>query len=297
MKGILLAGGSGTRLHPLTIGTSKQLLPVYNKPMVYYPLSMLMLAGIREILIISTPRDLPQFERFLKDGSQWGISLSYAEQAEPRGIAEALIIGEEFIEDQPVCLILGDNIFYGTTLPERLRKGEELSDGAIIFAYHVKDPKTYAVVTFEKIPPQSVLALSLEEKPETPKSDYAVPGLYFYDNQAVEYAKNLKPSKRGELEITDLNKVYLENKKLFVEVLGRGTAWLDAGTHQSLLQAAQFIQTVEDRQGMMISCPEEISYRMGFVSKDEFSAHIKTLAKNGYRKYLEDLLNEEILGY
>ncbi len=295
MRGILLAGGSGTRLHPLTIGISKQLLPVYNKPMIYYPLSMLMLAGIREILIISTPRDLPQFRRFLKDGSQWGLSFSYAEQTEPRGIAEALIIGEKFIEDQPVCLILGDNIFYGTTLPERLRKGRELTDGAIIYAYHVKDPKAYAVVTFEGIPPQTGLALTLEEKPESPNSDYAVPGLYFYDNQAVGFAKNLEPSKRGELEITDLNRVYLENKKLFVEVLGRGTAWLDAGTHQSLLQAGQFIQTVEDRQGMMISCPEEIAYRMGFVSKDKFSAHLKTLAQNGYRKYLEDLLNEEII--
>jgi glucose-1-phosphate thymidylyltransferase len=294
MKGILLAGGTGTRLHPLTIGLSKQLLPVYNKPMIYYPLSMLMLAGIREILIISTPRDLPHFQRFLKDGNQWGLSFSYKEQPEPRGIAESLIIGEEFIGGKPVCLILGDNIFYGTTLPERLRKGAKVTDGAIIFAYQVKNPQAYAVITFKGIPPQSGKALTLEEKPASPKSDYAVPGLYFYDNQAVDYVRQLKPSERGELEITDLNKIYLENEKLYVEVLGRGTAWLDAGTHQSLLQAAQFIQTVEERQGMMISCPEEIAYRMGFVTKDEFALLVNNLPQNGYRIYLEALLREVI---
>jgi glucose-1-phosphate thymidylyltransferase len=282
MKGIILAGGSGTRLNPLTLGMSKQLLPIYNKPMIYYPLSMLMLAGIREILIISTPRDLPNFQRFLKDGSQWGISFEYKEQLEPKGIAEALIIGEEFINNQPHCLILGDNIFYGTTLPERLRNGAKLTNGAIVFAYKVRDPRSYA------------RAVSLEEKPKSPRSDYAVPGLYFYDHQAVEFAKQLKPSRRGELEITDLNRIYLEKQELFVEILGRGTAWLDAGTHKSLLQAAQFIQTVEERQGMMISCPEEIAYRMGFVSEDEFAQVVNALPENDYRAYLEALLRGEI---
>ena len=294
MKGIILAGGSGTRLNPLTLGMSKQLLPVYNKPMIYYPLSMLMLAGIREILIISTPRDLPNFQRFLKDGSQWGLSFGYKEQLEPKGIAEALIIGEDFIDNQPSCLILGDNIFYGTTLPERLRNGAKLTNGAVVFAYKVRDPRSYAVVTYEVISPDFVRALSLEEKPKTPKSDYVVPGLYFYDHQAVEFAKQLKPSKRGELEITDLNKVFLERKELFVEILGRGTAWLDAGTHQSLLQAAQFIQTVEERQGMMISCPEEIAYRMGFISEDEFVQLVNGLPQNDYRFYLEALLRGDI---
>lgn len=293
MKGILLAGGSGTRLYPLTTGISKQLLPVYNKPMIYYPLSMLMLAGIQEILIISTPRDLPNFERFLKDGSQWGLSFSYKEQKEPKGIAEALIIGEEFIDQQPVCLLLGDNIFYGTTLPERLRIARELTDGAIVFAYQVKDPKSYAVVTFEADSQENYKAITLEEKPQSPQSHFAVPGLYFYDNHAVEYAKSIQPSKRGELEITDLNKKYLENEMLFVEVLGRGTAWLDAGTHQSLLQAAQFIQTVEDRQGMMISCPEEIAYRMGFITKDKFNEVINELPDNGYQEYLLSLFSDK----
>jgi glucose-1-phosphate thymidylyltransferase len=294
MKGILLAGGSGTRLNPLTIGMSKQLLPIYNKPMIYYPLSMLMLAGIREILLISTPRDLPNFQRFLKDGSQWGLSIEYKEQKEPKGIAEALIIGEEFVDQQPLCLILGDNIFYGTTLPERLRKGAKLNNGAIVFAYRVRDPRSYAVITYEVLSPQSVRAKSLEEKPKKPKSDYAVPGLYFYDHRAVDFAKQLNPSERGELEITDLNKIYLDNNELFVEVLGRGTAWLDAGTHQSLLQAAQFIQTVEERQGMMISCPEEIAYRMKFVSQGEFSQLVDDLPRNAYREYLEALQRGEI---
>lgn len=294
MKGILLAGGSGTRLNPLTIGMSKQLLPIYNKPMVYYPLSMLMLAGIRKILLISTPRDLPNFQRFLKDGSQWGLSIDYKEQLEPNGIAEALIIGEEFLDQEPLCLILGDNIFYGTSLPERLRKGANLKEGAVVFAYKVRNPQAYAVVTFEDISSDFGRAVTLEEKPKSPESDFAVPGLYFYDHRAVEFAKQLQPSKRGELEITDLNKIYLNRKELYVEVLGRGIAWLDAGTHQSLLQAAQFIQTVEDRQGMMISCPEEIAYRMGFITHDEFARVVSNLPPNDYRLYLEDLLNGEI---
>jgi glucose-1-phosphate thymidylyltransferase len=294
MKGILLAGGSGTRLNPLTIGMSKQLLPIYNKPMVYYPLSMLMLAGIKNILLISTPRDLPNFQRFLKDGSQWGLSIDYKEQLEPNGIAEALIIGEEFLDQKPLCLILGDNIFYGTSLPERLRKGANLKEGAVVFAYKVRNPQAYAVVTYEEISSDFGRAVTLEEKPISPESDFAVPGLYFYDHRAVEFAKQLQPSKRGELEITDLNKIYLERKELYVEVLGRGIAWLDAGTHQSLLQAAQFIQTVEDRQGMMISCPEEIAYRMGFITHDEFSHVVSVLPQNDYRLYLEDLLKGEI---
>jgi glucose-1-phosphate thymidylyltransferase len=294
MKGILLAGGSGTRLNPLTIGMSKQLLPIYNKPMIYYPLSMLMLAGIREVLLISTPRDIPNFQRFLKDGSQWGLSIEYQEQLEPKGIAEALVIGEKFLDRDSLCLILGDNIFYGTTLPERLRSGANLNEGAIVFAYKVRNPQSYAVVTFESLSGDSGRAITLEEKPANPQSDYAVPGLYFYDNKAVEFAKRLKPSGRGELEITDLNKIYLERGELLVEVLGRGIAWLDAGTHQSLLQAAQFIQTVEDRQGLMISCPEEIAYRMKFISYDEFTKVVNSLPYNDYRIYLEALLNGEI---
>jgi len=294
MKGILLAGGLGTRLNPLTIGMSKQLLPIYNKPMIYYPLSMLMLAGIREILLISTPRDLPNFQRFLNDGSQWGLSFEYKEQREPKGIAEALLIGEEFLNQEPLCLILGDNIFYGTSLPERLRNSSKLDRGAVVFAYKVRNPRSYAVVTYESITADSGKAVTLEEKPTSPQSDFAVPGLYFYDNKAVEFAKQLKPSGRGELEITDLNKIYLERGELMVEILGRGIAWLDAGTHQSLLQAAQFIQTVEDRQGMMISCPEEIAYRMKFISHDEFSRLVKSLPQNDYRLYLEALVKGEI---
>jgi glucose-1-phosphate thymidylyltransferase len=292
MKGIILAGGSGTRLHPLTLGVSKQLLPVYNKPMIYYPLSMLMLAGIQEILIISTPRDLPQFQRMLGEGKKWGLSFYYKEQAEPRGIAEALIIGEDFIDDQPVCLILGDNIFYGTNLAERLRNGARLEQGAILFAYKVQNPKAYAVVTFKGNASDLVKGLTLEEKPQDPKSNYAVPGLYFYDQRAVQYAKQLQPSERGELEITDLNKIYLEKGELMIDILGRGTAWLDAGTHESLLQAAQFIQTVEERQGMMISSPEEIAYRMGFISKKEFAILIEQLPDNGYKNYLLSLLDD-----
>ena len=294
MKGILLAGGSGTRLNPLTIGMSKQLLPIYNKPMIYYPLSMLMLAGIREILLISTPRDLPNFKRFLTDGSQWGLSIEYKEQPEPRGIAEALVLGEEFLGQDSLCLILGDNIFYGTTLPERLRKAAQITDGAVVFAYKVRDPRSYAVITYEVISQDLIRATTLQEKPENPRSDFAVPGLYFYDHKAVEIAKQLKPSERGELEITDLNKIYLANNELYVDILGRGTAWLDAGTHNSLLQAAQFIQTVEERQGMMISCPEEIAYRMGFISNNEFAQLVDRLPKNDYRMYLEALVMGEI---
>jgi glucose-1-phosphate thymidylyltransferase len=264
MKGIILAGGKGTRLHPLTIGISKQLLPVYDKPMVYYPLSMLMLAGIRDILVISTPDALPAFRELLGNGNQWGIKFSYTEQDQPRGLADAFLLGKEFIDNEPVCLILGDNIFFGHGLPSSLRKAANLSRGARIFAYPVRDPERYGVVEFD----EDGIALSIEEKPTNPKSHYAVPGIYFYDGRVVEYAENLTPSARGELEITDLNCLYLGNNELQVEPLGRGVAWLDAGTHESLLQAAQFVQTLEERQGMMISCPEEIAYRLGFIDKE-----------------------------
>ena len=289
MKGIILAGGKGTRLYPLTLGVSKQLLPVYDKPMVYYPLSMLLLAGIREILVISTPEDLPGFRRLLGQGEQWGVSFSYMEQSEPRGLAEAFILGKEFIGDQPVSLILGDNIFYGTGLWDKLRKGAELQDGAMIFAYAVKDPTNYGVVEFN----ERHTALSIEEKPQNPRSRYAVPGLYFYDNRVVELAANLKPSPRGELEITDINRIYLEQGLLQVEPLGRGVAWLDAGTHENLLHAANFVQTVEERQGLMIGCPEEVAYRMGFINKDQLQSLGKQLLNNGYGEYLLQLLEEE----
>lgn len=292
MKGILLAGGKGTRLNPITIAMNKHLLPVYNKPMIYYPLSMLMLAGVRDILLISSSEDLPGFKRLFLDGSQWGLNISYAVQDEPNGIAEALVIGENFIGDDSVCLILGDNIFYGTTLPDRLMRGAELKEGATIFAIRVADPRAYAVVTFEGETPHSGKVLTLEEKPDQPKSDYAVPGLYFYDNQCVEIAKGVQPSGRGELEITDVNRAYMEEGKLNVEVLGRGIAWLDAGTHHSLLQASHFIQTVEERQGMMISSPEEIAFRRGFISKQEFKQMVESLTDNGYRKKLETVLDE-----
>jgi glucose-1-phosphate thymidylyltransferase len=289
MKGIILAGGKGTRLYPLTKGISKQLLPVYNKPMVYYPLSMLMLAGIREILVISTPEDLPLFSRVLGAGQQWGLSFSYAEQTEPRGIAEAFLVGRDFIAGQPVCLILGDNIFYGHGLPGLLRSAAALTEGAVIFAYPVRDPSRYGVVEFD----EKGTALSLEEKPANPRSNYSVPGVYFYDNQVVTLAASLKPSARGELEITDLNKMYLERGQLIVKLLGRGVAWLDAGMHESLLQAANFVQTVEDRQGMMISCPEEIAYRMGFITAEELRIQGEAMASNSYGDYLLRLLNDK----
>ena len=288
MKGIILAGGKGTRLYPLTLSISKQLLPVYDKPMIYYPLSMLMFAGIREVLVISTPEDLPKFEELLKDGSQWGMSFEYAVQEKPGGLAEAFIVGENFINNEPVCLILGDNIFFGTGLTETLQHSAQLTDGATIFAYPVRDPSRYGVVEFD----DSSTVLSLEEKPMEPKSEYAVPGIYFYDENVCEYAKNLQPSVRGELEITDLNKVYLAEKKLFVEILGRGVAWLDAGTHESLLQAAEFVQAVEDRQGLMISCPEEIAYRKGFISKAQLETMANEYKQNSYGEYLLNLLND-----
>jgi glucose-1-phosphate thymidylyltransferase len=289
MKGIILAGGKGTRLHPLTIGISKQLLPVYDKPMVYYPLSMLMLAGIRDILVISTPDALPAFRELLGNGNQWGIKFSYTEQDQPRGLADAFLLGKEFIDNEPVCLILGDNIFFGHGLPSSLRKAANLSRGARIFAYPVRDPERYGVVEFD----EDGIALSIEEKPINPKSHYAVPGIYFYDGRVVEYAENLTPSARGELEITDLNCLYLGNNELQVEPLGRGVAWLDAGTHESLLQAAQFVQTLEERQGMMISCPEEIAYRLGFIDKESL-IELANMINNQYGAYLLRLAEEEI---
>ncbi|MFY9157482.1 MAG: glucose-1-phosphate thymidylyltransferase RfbA [Brevefilum fermentans] len=290
MKGIILAGGRGTRLFPLTIGVSKQLLPVYDKPMIYYPLSMLMLALIKDILIITTPEDQAQYQRVLGDGSQWGLSFAYKIQTEPRGLADAFIVGEEFIGDQSAALILGDNIFYGHGLPTTLREAAAIEKGAVIFAYPVNDPERYGVVEFD----EAGNALSLEEKPVKPRSQFAVPGIYFYDNRVVDFAKNLKPSARGEIEITDLNKIYMELGELRVKELGRGVAWLDAGMHQSLLQAANFVQAVEDRQGMMISCPEEIAYRMGFISKDDLKQLSKTFNGNQYGNYLLRLANEEL---
>jgi len=281
VKGIILAGGHGTRLYPLTIGVSKQMLPVYDKPMVYYPLSMLMLAGIRDVLVISTPGDLPIFRQLLRDGSDLGMRFSYAEQSEPRGLADGLLVAREFIGGESVALILGDNIFFGTGLAPRLKAAAQLDEGALIFAYPVRDPERYGVVEFD----EKRRAVSIEEKPKQPRSHYAVPGMYFYDSRAVEHAAQLKPSARGELEITDLNLVYLRQGKLRVEVLGRGIAWLDAGTHGSLLQAANFVQAVEERQGMMISCPEEIAYRMGYIDRAQLRVLAKALT-NSYGDYL-----------
>ncbi len=290
MKGIILAGGKGTRLYPLTLAVSKQLLPVYDKPMVYYPLSMLMLAGIREVLVISTPEDLPVFRRLLGDGSQWGMCFDFAEQAEPRGLAEAFVIGRKFIGSDSVCLILGDNIFYGHGLPDTLHKAAELDSGAVVFAYPVRDPERYGVVEFDA----AGNALSIEEKPRQPRSNFAIPGIYFYDNRVIDFAAGLKPSARGELEITDINQIYLQLNQLRVQQLGRGVAWLDAGTHETLLQAANFVQTVEERQGMMISCPEEIAYRMGFISIEKLRESARSLGNNGYSAYLLRLIEEMI---
>ena len=282
MKGIILAGGKGTRLYPLTMAISKQLLPVYDKPMVYYPLSMLMLAGIREILVITTPEDQAMYQRLLRDGTQWGLRFEYAIQAEPRGLADAFIVGKEFIAGEGACLILGDNIFFGQGMPDILREAAQIKEGAVVFAYPVKDPERYGVVEFD----EAGRAISLEEKPKQPRSTYAVPGIYFYDANVVPYSEALVPSPRGEIEITDLNKRYLSEGKLQVKVLGRGVAWLDAGTHESLLQAAMFVQALEDRQGMMISYVEEIAYRMGYIDKAQLSACAQELASNGYGQYL-----------
>ena len=282
MKGIILAGGKGTRLYPLTMAVSKQLLPVYDKPMIYYPLSMLMLAGIREVLVITTPEDSQQYQRLLGDGSRLGMHFQFAVQAVPRGLADAFIVGKKFIGDDDVCLILGDNIFFGHGMPEILRSAAELETGAVVFAYPVRDPERYGVVEFD----QSGKAVSLEEKPLKPRSNYAVPGIYFYDNRVVGYAEELEPSPRGEIEITDINKRYLGDGELAVKVLGRGVAWLDAGTHESLLQASMFVQAVEDRQGMMISCVEEIAYRMGYIDKEILRKDAEELAGNEYGQYL-----------
>ncbi|NLB70865.1 MAG: glucose-1-phosphate thymidylyltransferase RfbA [Chloroflexi bacterium] len=289
MKGIILAGGKGTRLYPLTMGISKQLLPVYDKPMIYYPLSMLMLAGIREILIITTPEDNEQYQRLLGDGENIGMQFQYATQAVPRGLADAFIIGKDFIDGDKVCLILGDNIFFGHGLPEVLRSAAAQERGAVVFAYPVKDPERYGVVEFDV----EGRAISLEEKPLKPRSKFAVPGIYFYDNRVVRYAEELEPSPRGEIEITDINKRYLGDGELMVKVLGRGVAWLDAGTHESLLQASMFVQAVEERQGMMISCIEEIAYRMGYIDEACLRRCAEPLASNEYGQYLLRMLEQE----
>jgi glucose-1-phosphate thymidylyltransferase len=287
MKGIILAGGSGTRLHPLTLAMSKQLMPVYDKPMIYYPLSLLMMAGINEILIISTPHDLPHFKRLLNDGSKLGCQISYAEQAVPNGLAQAFVIGKDFIKNDKVALILGDNIFFGLDLEQSLKQCKD-PQGGIIFAYHVSDPERYGVVEFD----DNFKALSIEEKPIHPKSNYAVPGLYFYDNDVVQIAQNLQPSLRGEYEITDVNRIYLENGKLSVQMLSRGTAWLDTGTFESLMQASQFVQVIEQRQGWKIGCIEEVAYQQGFINASQLEELALPLKKSGYGEYLLNLLKE-----